>query len=141
MTRRKPHADTSWNRNHRRSRTSTIRLSASTSTRASKKTRRPHANAISIRRSLPFVASSRDELVAGAAGASAAIIAGTKPVSELRHQNPAPGATSPVASATDRDVAPSLTPAAVRTYSPERSALFLLPTNVVVGPSPPLQVD
>jgi hypothetical protein len=75
------------------------------------------------------------------ASATLVIALEQSPFRNCAHQNPAPDATSPAASATDRDVAPSLTPAAVRTYSPERSALFLLPTNVVVGPSPPLQVD
>jgi len=69
--------------NHRRSRASTMRRSASTSTPASTMTRRPLVNSTSIRCSVESAGALRGESAADGTGLSSATTALTKPASDL----------------------------------------------------------
>src|SRR6516162_6682455 len=83
VARRQPHPNSRRDRNHRRSRTSMRRPSASTSMPASTMIRRPLVNSISIRRSVEYSVALRDESAAGGTGPSSATTALTKPGSDF----------------------------------------------------------
>jgi hypothetical protein len=75
---RQPYPHARGDRNHRRSRASTMRRSASTSTPASTMTRRPLVNSTSIRCSVESAGALRDESAADGTGLSSATTALTK---------------------------------------------------------------
>jgi len=138
---RQPYPHARGDRNHRRSRASTMRRSASTSTPASTMTRRPLVNSTSIRCSVESAGALRDESAADGTGLSSATTALTKPASDWPGSLPSPSARSPAENATDHIVAPLPQPDAARTCFPKQSAPSPPPTSAVAGPSPPLQVD
>src|SRR6516162_8604455 len=78
VARRQPHPNSRRDRNHRRSRTSMRRPSASTSMPASTMMRRPLVNSISIRRSVEYFVALRDKSSADGTGPSSETTALTK---------------------------------------------------------------